>query len=91
MSEILHTFLQKNKNLQNRNGVSYMDGSFLDDFGKNSLSRHDALAYFLLNGTSFVAFLEDECPQAVHRDRCPLLSDFLQIAPASGLQHPFQS
>ena len=34
-----------------------MDGSFFDDFGKNSLGRHDALAYFLLNGTSFVAFL----------------------------------
>ena len=48
---------EKHKNLQNRNGVSYMDGSFFDDFGKNSLGRHDALAYFLLNGTSFVAFL----------------------------------
>ena len=48
---------EKHKNLQNRNGVSYMDGSFFDDFGKNSLGRHDALTYFLLNGTSFVAFL----------------------------------
>lgn len=36
-----------------------MDGSFFDDFGKNSLGRHDALAHFLLNGTSLVAFLAD--------------------------------
>lgn len=95
---------EKHKNLQNRNGVSYMDGSFFDDFGKNSLGRHDALTYFLLNGTSFVAFLANlgnflngftNLKTSAHRQFietdvlcCQILC---QIAPVSGLQHPFQS
>ena len=34
-----------------------MKGSLFDNFGEDTLGRHNAFADFLLNGTAFVTFL----------------------------------